>query len=438
MSGFTIPNTPDAYNQNQAEPDSLDFQILGDQRYGVISGMGVINPLSAGTVDVEAGVILINGQQHSFAGIQGVQLTAYASAPFFDVVVARHDGNGNIAIAVVSGVTVNPRYPTIDRTTDVVLATVWRDNSGLTAAHITDKRFFVRANSNYVEPGDPDPARGSTGDFWVKSNWTAGSSLDSPVSVKIGASYINLARWSGTENIITTGSFTGANLTLSGNANINRVIPDSNVGTGSPVRVWGVTAEGDNTLRAYPTASLNVNNAFALANSVLTLTRATDQGTSSPQAGWITNGAFYISGTGLRYSFTPDTNTGIGNTSTQGQVSVYNNGAIRALFTNSGLTVYGSVTESSSLRYKDNVQDLNFNAKDLLKVRLVTFRLTNSVHSQYTGLIAEELDKLEGGKPFVTYDEAGRPDGINYAQLAVAYIELLKDHEARLSALEAK
>jgi hypothetical protein len=204
------------------------------------------------------------------------------------------------------------------------------------------------------------------------------------------------------------------------------------------VRVWGVTAEGDNTLRAYPTASLNVNNAFALANSVLTLTRATDQGTSSPQAGWITNGAFYISGTGLRYSFTPDTNTGIGNTSTQGQVSVYNNGAIRALFTNSGLTVYGSVTESSSLRYKDNVQDLNFNAKDLLKVRLVTFRLTNSVHSQYTGLIAEELDKLEGGKPFVTYDEAGRPDGINYAQLAVAYIELLKDHEARLSALEAK
>jgi hypothetical protein len=436
MGGFTIPNTPDAYNQNQAEPDSLDFQILGDQRYGVISGMGVINPLSAGTVDVEAGVILINGQQHSFAGIQGVQLTPYASAPFFDVVVARHDGSSNVTIVVVDGTTVNPRYPAIDRTTDVVLATVWRDNAGLTSSHITDKRYFVRANSNYVEPGDPDPARGSTGDFWVESNWTPGPSLDSPVSVKIGASYINLAKWSGTENIITTGSFTGANLTLSGNANINRVIPASNVGTGSPVRVWGVTAEGDNTLRAYPTTSLAVNTATRLDSGGRSISYAT--GSSEGGTGWLTTGAFYASGTGLRYSFTPDTNTGIGNTSTQGQVSVYNNGDIRALFTNSGLTVYGSVTESSSLRYKDNVQDLKFNAKDLLKVRLVTFRLTNSLHAQYTGLIAEELDKLEGGKPFVTYDEAGRPDGINYAQLAVAYIELLKDHEARLSALEAK
>ncbi len=446
MAGFTIPNTPDAYNQNQAEPDSLDFQILGDQRYGVISGM-VVTPEVGGTVAVAAGVVLVNGQQHSFAGVQGVVLTPYVSAPFFDLIVARYDGSSNVTVAVLAGTTVNPRYPSINGDTDVVLATVWRDTSGLTVNHITDKRYFVRGNSNYVEPGDPDPARGVTGDIWIKSNWTAGASLDSPLSVKVGAAYVNLARWSGTENIITTGSFTGANLTLSGNATANRVIPASNAGTGSPVRVWGVTSDSDNTLRAYPTTSLSVatsvnsTTATQLVSGTRTLTAWSNTQNSSA---WRSTSSLYVDNVGnvdrtfrVAFSFASDFNSGIGNPA-QGYVSIMSDRNTAAVFYKDSITFSSTPTVFSSIRFKTNVKTFEFNPKDLLGLRLVTYQKVNSSDKVFMGVIAEELEQLGLGNTFVTYDEEGRPNAVDYVNLSLSYIELLKDHEARLTKLEAK
>lgn len=223
MAGFTIPNTPEAYNQNQAEPDSLDFQVLGNHNNGVISGM-VVSLNSNGIVDVAAGEVLVNGAYYSSS--QGtVTLTAYSTAPFFDVVIARLSG-GAITLTKVAGPTDNPRYPSagtgatqINDATDVVLAAVWRDSTATTANHIVDKRMLLRTVPTRVS--STPPSGGTDGDLFVNTNWGANTNsatnLDSPLSVKVGSTYYNLLSWpTDTNNIVNTGSISAGSFITTG------------------------------------------------------------------------------------------------------------------------------------------------------------------------------------------------------------------------------
>ena len=173
MSGFTIPNTPDAFNQNQAEPDSLDFQILGNQRSGVISGCAVSTNATAQKVTVASGEVLINGAYYPYAG-GVVDLTAYSSPAFFDIIHARVSGSTVTcyAVAPATGST-NPRFPASGSganqvnldSTDVVLASVYRvDNGVVDAGAIIDKRVFVRSTTNRTLGDTVSANRGSAGD----------------------------------------------------------------------------------------------------------------------------------------------------------------------------------------------------------------------------------------------------------------------------------
>lgn len=200
MPGFTIPNTPDAANQNQAEPDSLDFQIIGNQRNGIVNGMAV-TPGSAVTVAVASGEVLINGIHYTFGGNSSLTLTTYASTNFFDIVYARVSG-GTITCYVAPGVggIGNPRYPAtgqINFDTDVVLAAIWRTGATTpTTGEITDKRVFVRSNASRINADTVSSNRGSTGDTFVNGAWSPSSNLVSPLSVKVGSTWYNLARYS--------------------------------------------------------------------------------------------------------------------------------------------------------------------------------------------------------------------------------------------------
>jgi hypothetical protein len=222
MSGFTIPNTPDAFNQNQAEPDSLDFQILGSADTGVVSGMDVI-PGSSVTVDVLAGEVLIKGVYYRLASNKlSLALTSAGTDGFFDIVYARINGANTVDVYVTGTATgPNPRFPAtgngvgqINTDTDVVLASVWRTaNIAPTSQHITDKRIFVRSNGNRVANTTPTNGTaigsGSSGDTYVNTAWvTNATNLSSPLSVKVGNTWYNLAKYS--ENF-TAGTIT-ANL----------------------------------------------------------------------------------------------------------------------------------------------------------------------------------------------------------------------------------
>ena len=165
-----------------------------------------------------AGEILINGAYYPFAGDSAVSLTPYTSPAFFDIIYARLSGSTVTCYAVrpVAGGT-NPRFPSSGTgtndvnldSTDVVLAAVWRVDSGIPVAQaITDKRIFVRSSTARTLTDTISANRGSAADTYVNTAWTPNSTTASPFSVKVGTTWYNLSYWTANSNISTTGTIT--------------------------------------------------------------------------------------------------------------------------------------------------------------------------------------------------------------------------------------
>lgn len=113
------------------------------------------------------------------------------------------------------------------------------------------------------------------------------------------------------------------------------------------------------------------------------------------------------------------------------------------LAANTYLTTSGGIRRtSSSLRYKQDVEDLQVDLAAVLAMRPRTWRDKRQVEEDPTttlripGFIAEELDEL-GLTEFVTY-EANGPESIQYDRLAAAQHLVLVDHEARIAQLEGQ
>jgi hypothetical protein len=88
----------------------------------------------------------------------------------------------------------------------------------------------------------------------------------------------------------------------------------------------------------------------------------------------------------------------------------------------------------SSRRYKTDIEDLAFDAQDVLKLRPVAFRWKATDH-QDVGLIAEDL--AEQLPDLVVYDQQGRPDGVKYDRVALYLLAVVKQQQQRIAALEA-
>lgn len=259
MAGFTIPNTPDAYNQNQAEPDSLDFQILGNHTNAVVTGAEVTPGPSGATVAVSAGEVIVGGVHYPVSASASLALTAYASSPFFDIVVARLS-SGSISLTVLAGTSgANPVYPAITAN-DVVLAAVWRPaNTTPTSGMIVDKRLMSPTTTNRVSSGTPSAGTGNNGETHVNSSWTSDATLASPLSVKVGGTWYQLARYSSN---FTAGTIT-ANLTGNVTGNVT--------GTAGAVAWANVTGKPTNFVYSdNGTYSLNITGSAGSAGSATT------------------------------------------------------------------------------------------------------------------------------------------------------------------------
>lgn len=100
----------------------------------------------------------------------------------------------------------------------------------------------------------------------------------------------------------------------------------------------------------------------------------------------------------------------------------------------------GRVTrQGSSERYKHDVTALTLaESRTVLDLQPVRYHYNEDLFmgdDWYPGLIAERLHEA-GADLWVIYDEQGRPDGVRYPELVVALIEVCKDQETRLAALE--
>lgn len=99
-------------------------------------------------------------------------------------------------------------------------------------------------------------------------------------------------------------------------------------------------------------------------------------------------------------------------------------------------------SSASSRRYKYDIRPLEHDPKDVLKLQPVTWHdiwqdAADENKPRIPGFIAEDVHEA-GLTEYVQYDDEGRPDGLNYDRMAAALLSVLKDHEKRITELEAK
>ena len=145
MAGFTIPNSPDTDKSvlDQAEPDRVDFEILGNRRKGVVSGAGV-SVASGNNVAVASGVIQYEGVDYALTANATFALTAASSTNNrFDLVVARYASSA-VTIQYVTGTasSTNPMFPVLQAADIVLAAVLRRANQSIIGNDIIDKRAF--------------------------------------------------------------------------------------------------------------------------------------------------------------------------------------------------------------------------------------------------------------------------------------------------------
>jgi hypothetical protein len=99
------------------------------------------------------------------------------------------------------------------------------------------------------------------------------------------------------------------------------------------------------------------------------------------------------------------------------------------------LNIGGFLTESSSLKLKENIETSEGNLEKVVNLRPVTY---NKIGSQTTelGLIAEEVAEVY--PEFVQYDENGEPIGVNYSRLTAALIGAVKELTNQVQELNKK
>jgi microcystin-dependent protein len=220
---FIIPNATDTAsgakyeNLDQAEPDSLDFEILGNAgRSGVLSGCAVTALAASNTaVTVEGGVVVLNGQPYIVSGQASFGLPAAPTDARFDVIVVRVTG-GNALLTTVKGndELLNPEFPksvnslasgatfdgsiNIDLETDVVLASVYRQGTqNITESRIVDRRVLHSVSISNQGTSAPSTNSGYTGNLYYRSNVIQGTTASGVYIKNSAGTWIELAQNNG-------------------------------------------------------------------------------------------------------------------------------------------------------------------------------------------------------------------------------------------------
>ena len=97
--------------------------------------------------------------------------------------------------------------------------------------------------------------------------------------------------------------------------------------------------------------------------------------------------------------------------------------------------IQGSLTESSSIRFKENIQPLEPSLTKVEQLNPVTYTKI-ATQEEEIGLIAEEVAELF--PEVVTYNENGQPQGIQYQRLSVILLKAVQELTERVNKLENK
>jgi hypothetical protein len=102
---------------------------------------------------------------------------------------------------------------------------------------------------------------------------------------------------------------------------------------------------------------------------------------------------------------------------------------------NQNLTIGGTFTEQSSIRYKKDIIGIESTSDRVELLKPVRYKkIENEVEE--IGLIAEDVAELF--PEVVKYDNEGKPDGINYSRLSVILLKAVQELTERVNKLENK
>lgn len=248
---FTVPNATDLVagtirSLDQAEPDSLDFQAVGNRRNGIISGADVSSVSSAAgnptpayiNVTLSACEVVIDGVYGSItSNLTAVVPAAPAGADTrFDVICA-YNNSGTFQLDVVSGSisSNNPVFPTLPSSKIPLYAVFVKSGENATdpAELLIDKRVFSLSSTVRTGTGDPAGTLGAVGDLYLD---TAAQTVDtrSGLLIKIGAT-----TW---RRLAAQGDLTGAITSVGTTTSLSAAVSQALNPTGSLIQFAGTTA----------------------------------------------------------------------------------------------------------------------------------------------------------------------------------------------------
>lgn len=105
-----------------------------------------------------------------------------------------------------------------------------------------------------------------------------------------------------------------------------------------------------------------------------------------------------------------------------------------ALQVNGNVLVSGTITETSSIALKENVNPITDALDSVLQLVGVTYDRKDGSTKDEAGLIAEDVNAVLPN--IVTKDKLGKPVGINYSKLSVYLIEAVKSLKLEINELK--
>ena len=106
-----------------------------------------------------------------------------------------------------------------------------------------------------------------------------------------------------------------------------------------------------------------------------------------------------------------------------------------ASFSSSGMSVT-SLTETSSIKYKENIKPISNALEQLSKLQGVIYDRIDTGVKQEAGLIAEDVFKVLPN--LVQLDDEGNPMGVKYTKLTAYLIECIKELKLEIETLKQK
>jgi hypothetical protein len=105
------------------------------------------------------------------------------------------------------------------------------------------------------------------------------------------------------------------------------------------------------------------------------------------------------------------------------------------LYQNGNLTIAGTITESSSIRYKENVETLRYGLDKVVQLRGVTYNKKDTGIKEI-GLIAEEVESIL--PDVILRNQEGEPDSVSYGRITAVLIEAIKELKMEIEELKRR